>query len=57
MTRLGQSPPPMCLCGHDFHTGPCEWACDCGTCSAFVAETGIHPAACYCPDGDLDGDR
>lgn len=25
-SRLGQSPPPVCLCGHDFHTGPCRTA-------------------------------
>ena len=25
---LAQSPPPMCLCGHDFHTGPCD-GCHC----------------------------
>lgn len=23
-SRLGQSPPPVCLCGHDFHAGPCD---------------------------------
>ncbi len=24
--RLGQSPPPKCLCGHDFHAGTCNWS-------------------------------
>jgi len=48
MTRLGSSPPPTCLCGHDFHTGPCEWA------SGIDAHGVLH---CHCPNGELDGDR
>lgn len=52
MTRLGQSPPPVCLCGHDFHTGPCELADVC--CEGTDRE---HYYRCHCPDGELDGDR
>lgn len=44
---LGQSPPPMCLCGHDFHAGPCD--------SEPRDEFDVW--ICHCPDGELDGDR
>lgn len=47
MTRLGASPPPTCLCGHDFHTGPCDG-------HTYVDEPG---GFCHCPNGELDGDR
>jgi len=49
-SRLGQSPPPVCLCGHDFHAGPCEFIGACDGCDR-------HVCFCHCPDGELDGDR
>jgi len=48
MSRLGTSPPSFCLCGHDFHTGPCDGR-------TYVDEPGL--GFCHCPDGELDGDR
>lgn len=45
---LGQSPPPKCLCGHAFHTGPCQWR-------SGVDTPGV--LYCHCPNGELDGDR
>ena len=45
---LGQSPPPKCMCGHAFHTGPCAG-------HTYVDEPGL--GFCHCPDGELDGDR
>lgn len=47
-TRLGSSPPPKCLCGHDFHAGPCNWSPSADTHGILY---------CHCPDGELDGDR
>lgn len=45
MNPLGASPPSFCVCGHDFHTGPCRHPETCESC------------ICHCPDGELDGDR
>ncbi len=47
MSRLGTSPPSFCLCGHDFHAGPCD--------SEPRDEFDVW--ICHCPDGELDGDR
>lgn len=70
MTGLGGSPPPVCVCGHRFHVGRCQWRRE-----AFVDNRGwyglvehLHdaveqlrllfdPYECACPDGELDGDR
>lgn len=59
MTRLGSSPPPMCLCGHDFHTGPCDSVVNL---SDFLSDdilvSNPPPSRpCHCPNGELDGDR
>lgn len=50
---LGSSPPPMCMCGHAFHTGPC------GSTDLLLTNRcgSIYSRACHCPDGELDGDR
>lgn len=50
---LGQSPPPVCLCGHDFHTGPC------GHIDLLLTNRceSVYARDCHCPDGELDGDR
>ena len=48
MSRLGTSLPSFCLCGHDFHAGPCDGR-------TYVDEPGL--GFCHCPDGELDGDR
>lgn len=48
MTRLGSTPPPMCVCGHAFHRGHCEGR-------AYVDEPRL--GFCHCPNGELDEDR
>ncbi len=55
---LGQSPPPMCLCGHDFHTGPCDGVVRLADVlgSHIVAHNPPPDRPCRCPDGELDGD-
>lgn len=46
--RMGGSPPPVCICGHEFHRGPCDGR-------SYRDEHGL--GFCHCPDGELDGDR
>lgn len=48
MSALGASPPPVCVCGHVFHRGPCE---------GHTHVDGPGLGFCYCPDGELDADR
>ena len=51
--RLGQSPPPKCLCGHDFHT----WPCDADNPDQREPDWDWSDERCCCPRGELDGDR
>lgn len=51
---LGQSPPPLCLCGHPFHTGTCGSGAAAPSAARPYPELTLY---CPCPNGELDGDR